>query len=176
MLPFLDKKLIIHTLLNLDQAVEALSQEVQPSRSFWPKPFSEKHYVGTIGREGFRIKRNSQLWRSGVPGIAGQFETSNGATNVEIRIIVNRLALISVVGGLAVFFAVFLLIISSSEPVSQLWLILGTLGAAIIGYMFCILHFAIDMYLEKKYLLGLFLSRDREARIVPPDSDLPLRT
>jgi hypothetical protein len=155
LIPF--RRFNLQTPLDLDKAVTLLSNETQPSRTFWPKPFSEKRYVGMVGREGFRIKKTSQLWNSTV-WIKGRFQSATETTKVEIKICVKPLDLIFVIAWAVVAFLLFWV---PSRSASKPWLILGGLVAALIGYMFSVLHFAADMQTERSYLSDLFLHPER---------------
>jgi hypothetical protein len=154
------KRFTIETTLSVDQAMHALSQVLQSSRSFWPNPFSDerRHFVGTLTKEGFRVVRNIYYLNSFLPEIKGIIKSSEGVTNVKITMIGNPWILISFIAVFA-FFAFFLMIYLSPTVMSNLWMVLGTLVAGGLGYLTYTFAFAVNVGMDRNYLLGLFLSQ-----------------
>lgn len=152
----------IETTLTVDKVIHALSQVVQPSRPFWPNPFSEarRHFVGSITKENFRIVRNIYYLNSFLPEIKGIIETTKGATNIKITMIGNFLILICFVTVFA-FFAFFFLVNLPTSPLASLWVVLGSLAAGGLGYLTYTFAFALNVAMDREYLLALFLNQKK---------------
>lgn len=161
------KRLTIETSLTVDQVIQALSQVVQSSRPFWPNPFSDerRYFVGSVTRKGFSVIRNIYYLNSFLPEIKGSFESSAGVTNVKIKttMICNIWILIAFIAVFA-FVPFFLMVSLSTGIISNFWLVLSTLAAGGLGYLTYTFAFAMNMKIDKDYLLVLFVNQKRSCQ------------
>lgn len=83
-LPF--ENLTIDTHLNIEEAINTLSQEVEPKR-FFRNPFSTryKEFEGTVERNGFQMRRIIIQNNPFLPLINGRFEQSLKGTRVVMK-------------------------------------------------------------------------------------------
>jgi hypothetical protein len=153
------KRFTIETTLTLDEATQALSQEVQPSRPFWPNPFSNerRHFVGSVTKKGFRVIRNIYYLNSFLPEIKGTIESSGGITSIKITMIGNPWISICFIAVFA-FCAFFLMLYLPTQAISNSWLGLTTSVAGLLGYLTYTSALSVEMAKDSNYLMALFQS------------------